>query len=670
MGTHNWHDDAFFGLHYDIHAVAQDTGLGAELAHQHLRERLERVRPDWVQCDCKGHPGYTTWPTEIGSPSPGIVTDALRIHRDVTRDMGIRLAVHYSGVYDTRAIELHPEWGRVRADGSRDPNMTCRLAGYTEQLMIPQMLEIVARYDVDGFWVDGENWASAPCWCALCSAEFARRTGVTGIPGAAGEPHWFEWLSFHRDLFTEYVTAYSNAVHAVKPDCLICSNWLYASRQPEPTAAPIDRLSADFAPSWGADCSAVEGRAFDARGITWDLMAWSSTRPAGTRMPWATKSATHLCQELAEVVALGGAVMIVGQLQCSGRLISWHQDTFAEVAAWCRERQALCRRTQTASEAAVLHLASHYYTCNLPLFAPGGANAPVEGALQALLECGISTDIVLEHDVPARLEQYKLVVVPDQTHLTAELKATLGAYAEAGGCVLLTGAHVAAEAGALAGVAASTEASVRAKPVQVDRVTDTDGDHIHLPSAGKTVPVLGPWQPVRALAGTDVWTRAMDQQEPGQDETMQAAVTARRLGKGWVVAAHGPLFRNYLMGHYPLLRRFISELVARLEIAWTVRREAPAHLELVSRRRDGQLLVNLINRGAAESLSPSRVLVEELAPVENVRVRVRCESAPAGVTAVGADVQWTHADGELTITVPRVEIHCVIAVAWGHTHAV
>jgi len=93
----NWHDDAFFGIHYDLHARATDTELGRELTPEHLRERLLRVKPDWIQCDCKGHPGYTSWPTSVGSISPGVVNDALRIHRDVTSELGIKLGMHYSG---------------------------------------------------------------------------------------------------------------------------------------------------------------------------------------------------------------------------------------------------------------------------------------------------------------------------------------------------------------------------------------------------------------------------------------------------------------------------------------------------------------------------------------------------------------------------------------------
>ena len=184
----NWHEDAYFGIHYDLHANAQDTELGKELTPEHLRERLLRVRPDWVQTDCKGHPGYTSWPTKVGSTSPGVVKDALRIYRDVTKELGIKLGVHYSGVWDTRAVELHPDWAKIDAKGQRDKNMTCRLSGYDDQLMIPQMLEIIDNYDVDGFWVDGENWASTPCWCDRCNAEFTRRTGIREVPTEKGQP--------------------------------------------------------------------------------------------------------------------------------------------------------------------------------------------------------------------------------------------------------------------------------------------------------------------------------------------------------------------------------------------------------------------------------------------------------------------------------------------------
>ena len=38
---------------------------------------LRRVGPDYVQYDCKGHPGYAGYPSLVGTPSPGIVNDSL-----------------------------------------------------------------------------------------------------------------------------------------------------------------------------------------------------------------------------------------------------------------------------------------------------------------------------------------------------------------------------------------------------------------------------------------------------------------------------------------------------------------------------------------------------------------------------------------------------------------
>ena len=78
--------NAFFGLHYDLHPHKDDTVLGADTSEENIARLLDRVRPDYVQYDCKGHAGYTGYPTEIGWASPGIVQDALAIWRKVTRE--------------------------------------------------------------------------------------------------------------------------------------------------------------------------------------------------------------------------------------------------------------------------------------------------------------------------------------------------------------------------------------------------------------------------------------------------------------------------------------------------------------------------------------------------------------------------------------------------------
>jgi hypothetical protein len=676
----NWHDDAFFGLHYDLHANAGDTVLGQDLTVEHLVERLERVRPDWVQCDCKGHAGYTSWPTTVGSTSPGVVNDAVQIHREATRQLGIPLGMHYSGVWDTRAIELHPEWARVDAEGRPDgpqkqvdvpgqqttisnrSDMTCRLSGYDNELMIPQMLELIDTYDVDGFWVDGENWASKPCWCDRCIAEFGRRTGIQAIPRSADQPHWDEWLSFHRDLFVEHVTTYADAVHARKRACMVCSNWMYTMRQPDPVRAPVDYLSGDFDWAWGSNRAAVEGRLLDSRGMPWDLMAWGFTKTGPMREdpPWVMKTATHLCQETAEVVALGGAVMIYDTPQRTGWLTDWHQDTLAEVAAFCRSRKEHCFRSQSVPQAAILHTSDHLYTHNDPLFQVGTATQAIEGALHALLETHRSTDILVEDAALARMDRYKLIVVPERTNPSEQLRDALGTFVSAGGHLLLSGPDAASDFPELVGATPSTAGATD----HATRSGDPAVAAVFLPVGHGAVPVAGPWRSVTPDGRTEVWTYCLKQQEPTKDVTDQAAVTHRRLGRGSVVTVHGPIFRDYFTGHYPLLREFIAELIARMEIDWLVELDAPPRLELVLREKDQKLVASLINRGAGEALSPNRVIVEELPPVEHVGLRVKLPERPHSVSVVPYDrpTDWTYQNGWLDVQLDRVDIHTVVAI--------
>lgn len=71
--------NAFFGIHFDLHAGKRDTELGADVTEEMIHRLLVRVKPDYVQQDCKGHPGYTSYPTQVGWSSPGIQQDALAI---------------------------------------------------------------------------------------------------------------------------------------------------------------------------------------------------------------------------------------------------------------------------------------------------------------------------------------------------------------------------------------------------------------------------------------------------------------------------------------------------------------------------------------------------------------------------------------------------------------
>lgn len=647
----NWHIGKYFGLHYDLHANAADTELGALLTHEHLRAELEKVKPDWVQCDCKGHPGYTSWPTEVGSTSPGVVNDALRIHRDVTKEMGIPLVMHYSGVWDSRAVELHPEWGIEDAEGNRPAvngrldGSTCPLSGYTEELMIPQLLELVEKYDVDGFWVDGECWATALCYCKLCRAEFTKRTGIKDAPTSKEDSNWSTWMDFHRALFEEHVAKYADAVHAKKPTCQICSNWMYTVGHPSEIDVPVDYISGDFSHSWGTEWSMLEGRFIASRGMSWDLMAWGFITMESEMGGWTFKTAAHLCQEISSVLALGGGVTIYDNPQRSGHLTGWHQDILAQVGRFAKARQKWCQNTESIPQAAILHCAAHTYSSSPDTLMPvgGPASAPLLGALHALLENHINVDILSEPHLLEKMNDFKLIVIPEQTNVSDAFKQALKKYCEEGGKVLITGLNAAEDFGDILGVLPSG---------------DAQDDYYYLEIGSEATTVKGPRQPVE-LKGSEAFKFAMTNQEPGLNDTESPAVTLNFVGDGAAMGIHSQIFTFHKSTNYPRTRRLFGELVYCLGVDFDIEVDAPARLHICLRNGEkGEIIVHMLNMGSAHPTSPTQGIVEEVPAIGPISITLNCPVKPSAVylapSCDGLDYEWNN--GYLYAQIQKVGI--------------
>lgn len=137
--------ESFLGFHFDFHAGMDCHEIGKRLTEGMIDSLLILTKPDYIQVDCKGHAGYSSYPTRIGNQAPGFEKDILDIFRKVTRKHHVALYVHYSGVWDTRAMQLHPEWAIVHQDGSYDRDKAAYFGPYSDKLCIPQLKEIAMQ---------------------------------------------------------------------------------------------------------------------------------------------------------------------------------------------------------------------------------------------------------------------------------------------------------------------------------------------------------------------------------------------------------------------------------------------------------------------------------------------------------------------------------------------
>ena len=427
-------DQSFFGIHFDFHAGSDCNEVGKNTTPEMVYAIIDMVKPDYIQTDCKGHAGYTSYPTKVGNPAPGFVGDPLRMWREATAKRGVALYMHYSGVWDNRAIELHPEWAATYSDGSHNREKTSVFGKYVDQLLIPQLKELAGVYGVDGVWVDGECWATVPDYGERAKSLFRETTGIADIPMFPKDPHWFEWMQFHREAFRKYLRHYVATVRTEYPDFQICSNWAFTHHMAEPVSVAFDFLSGDYSPNNSVNSARFAGRYLAWQGVPWDLMAWSFSYEPN---PKEQKPAVQLKREAAIVMALGGGFQAYYTQNRDGSVRLDELKEMAEVATFARERQPFCHHSVQIPQVALLLSTSDYQRSALSLFPQYKGRS--QGVLQCLLEGQNSVDLLSEEMLAPDMSRFPLIVVPEWEKISPQFCVDLVEYAKAGGHLLVIG---------------------------------------------------------------------------------------------------------------------------------------------------------------------------------------------------------------------------------------
>jgi hypothetical protein len=631
--------DCYFGLHFDLHPNPGDPALGRDLTDEMVDRLLTRVKPDYVQYDCKGHVGYLGFPSKTGNSAPHIVKDSLEIWRRVTAQRGVALFIHFSGVWDSLAIQKHPEWASKHPDGTPDPNATSTFGPYVDDLMIPELKEAIEKYDLDGAWVDGECWAVRPDYSPAVEKLFTEATGIRQLPKGPGEAGWAEFLDMNRRQFRTYAKHYMDELHRFRPSFQIASNWMYTTLAPEKPELPVDYLSGDFLGSSSISTARLDARYLSSVGMPWDLMAWgfqSGSRGVG----WSHKSAVQLEQEASVVLAQGGGFQIYYNPTRAGYIDDRNVGVMAKVGAFARERQPFCHKSEPVPQIGVVFSTNTLYTAGNKMFGGwGNLIDPARGMVDALVESGYPADVIPEWRLDELAARYPLIVLPDWAQVGLTVKKTLAAYVRAGGNLLLAGSENAA--------LFSPELAVRMRGAAVQQTVFVPGGEVF-------ANLSGVWQDAEPITA-----QAVEQRFPTYDSTRdgKCAASVNALGKGKIAAIYGPFGSVYAATHAPGARVFLRKVVGRLfrpqvEIA------APPGIEIALRRKDGKLGLHLLNATAMPVANDYGVpdFIPAIGPVE---IRLHTPKAPAKVTLEpgGQPLTGRYANGVWKGSVGQLDIY-------------
>lgn len=659
--------DSFFGLHFDFHAKPEYGAQGKTLREEDIREICRVFQPDFIQIDCKGHPGWTSYPSKLGNAMPEFEKDTLALWRRVTKEEDVALYMHYSGVYDIKYCNEHPDQTVMAADGTPVTGAT-RLDGtYVDDLLIPQLSELYENYGVDGVWIDGECWKATPDFRPESLAAFEKATGINlegKLPATKADPYYQEYREYHRELFRKYLRYYVDKLHEKYPDFQIASNWAFSDDMPERVSANVDFLSGDLNPSGAVNSSRYAARALASQGMPWDLMSWNFRLLVGERSACVAKHPAQLMQEAATVISLGGAYQNYIMQYKDGSPNMTDIKNLAPLAEFLRKREKFCFRGKPIHQTALLLSTYERHRESVALYSRHGYDK-ISGISALLCDIGHSFEIVSEHTLENTIDKFKMIIVPELfIGLEKETVQSLLDYTKRGGNLLLIGRKTCklfSDAGAPFETKSMDEfLGTNDEIYDIGHSFNSKAAHkpYHFTLDGSRFGAL--FSPISVSAENAEPIATV--REDLRAEECPLAVTVK-YGDGAITALGFNLGSQYLEGAQYMHRDLMRKITDNLYTPMVKVESALGLIEIVPLMKDGKKMIQLINGGGSHT-DTRAATYDFIPPVLDIKLSIALDKAPLALTLQpeGKKLDFEYKNGRTHITIDRVDIHSVIEV--------
>lgn len=649
---------------------------GSGATRENLVSSLRDLDLGYLCIYAKGHSGTTTWPSSLNTGHAMLAQDMPRQFREVTRELGIRLVLYYSGLLDGIAGQRHPEWRMVHQDGSEqryfddfkvfNAYANCPHSGYFDEWVAVHLRELIAGYDPDGIWVDGD-WPS-PCYCPRCQAVFREESGWAESWAGMQQRSGFAaaYAGFWNRVTARWRERFNSLVKSLNPDCLYSAGNVSPRRE---FLAPFDWRSGDFfSPGFfHLHDMARMMRWYGTLGVPYDAyICDTSFTHVRRHVRSRTKTLDRMLQEAATVAANGGAVGYWTYPTGDGALVPSRMEKAKQVRRFLKEREAWFLHSSTVPWTAIV--------VTDPA-APTFGGESVEGAHKALAALHRSPQLMDESGVSAQMP-FALAVLPEQSVVDEEIANRLVAWVQGGGRLLTSGTTL-----------NSPILQIALGVTSVQRGAVQDG-HVRLRTSDEPTGIDSAWDKLELAAGTEElyplylswdqfnpkaaqlannWPMHGQVDEINPEPAGFAAAVWRPVGHGVTVHIGTDIFARYRTLGDPQILRWLREIVDFLEPQPLLKTNAPSWVDVTLRRQEGVLLVHLVNQNPGRDvakLGTDDLWVDEIPEVGPFALELQLPQPPRSVTwePGGMDLACTYAAGTLRLDAPRFTIHGCVAI--------
>jgi hypothetical protein len=271
----------------------------------------------------------------------------------------------------------------------------------------------------------------------------------------------------------------------------------------------------------------------------------------------------------------------------------------------------------------------------------------LQGALNLILDGQHPVEILMEHSLTGKMDQYPLIIIPECNYLEASFIEELKKYVSGGGNLLIIGT----EAAHLFEKELGTKTLRKENPAQ-----------LFIATSDKIGAISSSLDSVRMYAGvkpTSNFYMGSDFRFKGKD----IASSVNKVGKGMVAGVYFNAGSDYLEYKSPVLRDFFSSRINELftDPITTVTGSHLVHVAL--NKLNNKMYVNLLNV-AGEHTNQTAVGYDEIPSLKNLTVQIKTGHKPAKIILQpeGRELHIDFQDGVSKVFIPELAIHSILEI--------
>jgi len=631
----------------------------------------------------KCHHGYSYYDTQIGTKHPHLKIDMVGEITEEARRQGIKVKAYYSIGWDDLAAHNNKDWVQVTKDGEKllakgdDPekrwSSMCVNTPYCEELVYPQLREILEKYPVDGIYFDIVNhlYHQDACYCRYCLQKM-RKTGVNP-----------DRLDQVRDFQVESVRSFLEKAHKLikshNPEAVVTSK-MYEIGQASKFGNYEDYLHIESLPEggWGYIHSPIHTRYTRNTGKPIEVITGL------THMGWASfgsiKHENQLKYELATALANGASVSVGDPLIPELTIIRPKYELLKKGYDFVREREKWCEQAKSVPDVAVVGK-DNLYVCRREGL--GVRDMSLAGAAKFLMESHIQFDILdttMVAEGKPSLHQFSLLILPNVYPLSGKTIENIKNYVREGGKVIST-YRTSLEKnkfllGELYGVKFSSFSpysmgyvsleSENIKKGVPEMKLDTYQSFIQCFATSTRAEILAQFtNPLTERSRERYYSHFY---APPGGETIYPAIVKNKHGKGEVIYVATSLFQNYYTTDYWAYRRLLSNCVNLISPERVLSVDAPSWVETSLMQQPGKdrYVVHFVNYHPTRRGNTNLERIEEVCTCTNIRLEVEVPEQIKKVYAAPSetDLEWKVVNGKLAVTLPSLKLHEMVVIEY------